>query len=218
MNTNPDSIRILCYGDSNTYGSYPGVHGKRYGSNVRWTGLLQNSLGSNFEVIEEGLGNRTIDLDDPRPDRSGKNGMEYIIPCLQTHRPIDLIILMLGSNDLKNFYSRSSQEIAQSMDAMVGVVKDYALDREGQPSKIILVAPIFVNDRSLKISENYIGTSDKSKQLAPKYKSIAEKNGCIFVDASKVAKPDVTDGLHLNPTGHKALAEKLTDICTKIWK
>lgn len=218
MNTNPESIKILCYGDSNTYGAYPGVLGKRYPADVRWTGLLQNSLGSSFEVIEEGLNSRTIDIDDPRSDKPGKNGMEYIIPCLQTHRPVDLIILMLGSNDFKNFYKRSPEEIAQSMEAMVGVVKDYALDREGQPSKIILVAPILVDDSPPSISENYSGTTSKSKELAEKYKSIAEKNDCIFMDASKVAEPDVADGLHLNSTGHKALAEKLTDICIKIWK
>jgi lysophospholipase L1-like esterase len=89
---------ILCYGDSNTWGYIPGT-GERYASHVRWPGVLQNALGNGYVIIEEGLCGRTTVWDDPIEEyRSGK---EYLIPCLKSHAPLDLVVLMLGSNDLK---------------------------------------------------------------------------------------------------------------------
>lgn len=92
MNTNPNAIRILCYGDSNTRGSRPDS-GERYRADVRWTGVLQNMLGVDFEVIEEGLGGRTTDVDDQK--REGKNGKTYLVPALWSHNPLDFVILAL---------------------------------------------------------------------------------------------------------------------------
>ncbi|MBQ9959278.1 MAG: acylhydrolase, partial [Oscillospiraceae bacterium] len=90
--------RILCYGDSNTWGYIGGV-GERFGRDVRWTGRLQTLLGSDYTVIEEGLNSRTTVWDDPV--EMHKNGYTYLMPCLQTHRPLDLVIIMLGTNDLE---------------------------------------------------------------------------------------------------------------------
>ena len=92
---------VLCYGDSNTYGYIPET-GLRYPKNVRWTGVLQNLLGKNFNVIEEGCNGRTTIFDDPI--EGWKNGRDYLKPCLNSHKPIDIIIMMLGSNDLKDFF------------------------------------------------------------------------------------------------------------------
>jgi lysophospholipase L1-like esterase len=89
MNVNPKAIRILCYGDSNTWGYIPGS-GDRFDPTVRWTGLLQKALGEQFEIIEEGLSSRTTILNDSK--RAGKNGAEYLKPCLQTQYPLDIVI------------------------------------------------------------------------------------------------------------------------------
>ena len=89
-----EQIRILCYGDSNTWGYISGSDHQRYGNNERWTKILASLLGQKFEIIEEGLNSRTLISNDLRPGKEGKNGYEYLIPCLDTHDPIDLVILM----------------------------------------------------------------------------------------------------------------------------
>ena len=106
-----DLVRILCYGDSNTWGYISGSDHQRYGNDKRWTKLLQKLLGNNFEVIEEGLNSRTLISNDQRPGKEGKSGYTYLIPCLDNHDQIDLLILMLGTNELKNAYNKSAEEI-----------------------------------------------------------------------------------------------------------
>ena len=108
--------RILCYGDSNTWGYISGSDHQRYGKEERWTKLLAKLLGNQFEVIEEGLNSRTLISNDPRPGKEGKNGAEYLIPCLDTHDPIDLVILILGTNELKNTYQKSAEEIGNLLE------------------------------------------------------------------------------------------------------
>ena len=104
---------ILCYGDSNTYGLKSDLV-SRYPRNVRWTGILQEKLGSEYYVIEEGLGGRTTVWDDPVEDY--KNGKKYLLPCLDSHKPLDLVIIMLGTNDLKSRFSVTPFDIGASME------------------------------------------------------------------------------------------------------
>ena len=99
--------RILCYGDSNTWGYISGTDHQRYGENERWTRILAQMLGDKFEIIEEGLNSRTLISNDTRPGKEGKNGYEYLIPCLDTHDPIDLVVIMLGTNELKKTYNKT---------------------------------------------------------------------------------------------------------------
>ena len=101
---------ILCYGDSNTHGYIPG--GGRYDDDTRYTGILAKLLGSDYRIIEEGLNSRTSSFDDPFEPY--KNGMDCLVPCLDSHKPLDLTILMLGSNDMKIYFSPSVEKIAGS--------------------------------------------------------------------------------------------------------
>jgi len=94
MNTSPNAKVVLCYGDSNVYGQMPGSL-ERYPSDVRWTGLLQNLLKSEYCIVEEGLGGRTTDLDNPNPDVPSRNGLDYYKPCLDGHLPVDIVVIML---------------------------------------------------------------------------------------------------------------------------
>src|SRR5215216_1134114 len=103
MNINPKATTVLCFGDSNTNGATPDKSG-RYSADVRWTGQLQNLLGSEYYVIEEGLGGRTTDSDHFREGKEGRNGFAYYKPALETHLPLDIIVIMLGTNDVKNTY------------------------------------------------------------------------------------------------------------------
>ena len=102
---------LLCFGDSNTHGYIPG--GGRYDDNTRWPRLLARNLGEDFLVYEEGLNGRTSSMEDPF--KPYKNAMDYIIPCLMTHEPLDLTILMLGSNDMKQYFSPSIEKITSGL-------------------------------------------------------------------------------------------------------
>ena len=125
MNTNIDAKRILCFGDSNTWGYVPGSKHNRYPSNVRWTGILQNMLGSFFEIIEEGLNSRGIINGDKRPGKEGRSGMEYIVPCLDTHDPLDFIIVFLGTNELKSELNLTSEDIGENLRILINTISNH---------------------------------------------------------------------------------------------
>ncbi|MBI2085894.1 acylhydrolase [Candidatus Daviesbacteria bacterium] len=180
MNINPNATVILCFGDSNTRGTTPTEN--RYPANVRWTGLLQEKLGGGYYVIEEGLGGRTT-----------VNGKTYLLPCLKTHNPIDLVILMLGTNDLQERFHQSPEEISTNLETLVKMIIEIGFDKNNKPPKIILLSPPLVAE-------------EKSRQLAKLYQAIAQKYGCEFIDIAKVVQPSKIDGLHLEPEAHSRIA------------
>ena len=107
---------ILCYGDSNTYGYDPSC-GLRYPENIRWTGRLAKILGSEYKIVEEGCNGRTTIFDDPI--EGWKNGRDYLRPCLNSHKPVDIVIMMLGSNDMKEMFHASAEDIAYGAETLV---------------------------------------------------------------------------------------------------
>lgn len=214
-----DKVRILCYGDSNTWGYISGSDHLRYGNDKRWTKLLANSLGADFEVIEEGLNSRTLISNDPRPGKEGKSGYEYLIPCLDTHDPINLVVLMLGTNELKNSYNKTAEEIGQ-------IIEEYfvktRLNRKSQFKdsypKLLIVTPPLVNEYTdyCKEKDKYLGATQKSKDLDTIYQNIAEKYGCYFLsNDGLITGPD---GVHLTEESHKKLAELLSGKIKEIYK
>jgi len=214
MNTNPDAVTVLCYGDSNTHGTKPDRSG-RYGVNERWTGLLQAKLGDSYYIIEEGLGGRTTDLEHYNPGKPSRNGLTYFTACLDSHMPLDCIILMLGTNDLKNVYNRSAQDVANSLKQFPDYVNNYCDERNIKRPKIILVSPVFMDDKAPKFYESMpqagvygIESVEKSKQFSGPFKEVADETGCLFFDAATVAKVG-EDGCHLTLESHAKLAESL---------
>ena len=129
---------VLCYGDSNTWGSDPATS-ERFAWDQRWTGVLRQSLGSGYYVVEEGLNGRTTVWDDPI--EGYKSGKEYLIPCLETHRPIDLVVLMLGTNDLKQRFSLPTSDIAAGIETLVKIIQQNGVSPDGTAPKILLMAP-----------------------------------------------------------------------------
>lgn len=217
MNTNPNAIKILCYGDSNTWGQKPDKSG-RYPANVRWTGRLQESLGDDYYVLEEGLGSRTTDLDYVR--RPGRNGKTYLIPCLGSHSPVDVVILMLGTNDLKTEYRRDSDDVANAINGLVDDINEFAKDRSGGIPKVILVSPIEINSDAPRFAEFYTGYYDdramrESHKLADSISRIAKQRNCKFLDASTVAKPG-EDGVHFSLESEEQLATALSTIVNEL--
>lgn len=197
---------ILCFGDSNTYGHIAGS-GRRYDENTRWTRLLQKSLGPSYYVIEEGLNGRTTIYDDP--DMKDVNGSKLLEVCIATHRPIDLVVMMLGTNDTKKIFNASYIEIAEGMEHLVKMLRR----PEVYNGDILIVSPIHI---SSKISDSEycdmfggVEGIEKSQKLAVEYMKVAEKYGCYFLDAAQYAIADDIDAIHLDAKGHAALAEAL---------
>ena len=200
---------VVCFGDSNTYG-YDPVTGDRFPENVRWTGLLQGLLGDGYKVIEEGLNGRTTVFEDPNDD--WKKGVDYIKGILCTHRPVDYLVIMLGSNDMKNIFNASPDAIASGLNEIVQKAEKVMNLKQGYVPKILIVSPpeittdVLTGPFSGSFNEAAI---DKSKRLAEFYKKVADKHGSMFLDAKLCIKPSKEDGLHLDPEGHKGLAEAI---------
>lgn len=198
--------RILCFGDSNTWG-HQAVLNNRYDENTRWTGRLQNLLGDSFTVIEEGQRGRTTVWDDPVENRMA--GLSYLWPCLDSHAPIDLVVIMLGTNDLKPRFNVHPKSIALGAGRLVDMVNKCNFGPGDQPPKVLLVSPIHALPSPVY---DYMFTqkeADKSQQFSKEFCAVAEEYGCAFLDAAEVAQPDPLDGIHLDAEGHKALAETL---------
>lgn len=197
--------RVLCYGDSNTWGFDPVTRG-RFAADVRWTGVLVACLGPGYAVIEEGLNGRTTLRDDPiEPDR---NGLTYLRPCVESHRPLDAIIVMLGTNDLKQRFAASASDIAQGAARVADTARRFASVPGGPEVKALLVAPppvVALTD----LDQMFAGAIEKSRQFSRYYRMAAEWNGLAFFDAGAVIVSSELDGIHLDAEEHRKLGEAL---------
>lgn len=211
---------VLCYGDSNTWG-FNGEVGGRYPYEERWTGILQKELGGRFHIVEEGLNGRTAGLDDPIEDRpSERNGETYLIPCLRSHYPVDLVVLMLGTNDLKTRFFTTAADLAERIASLVSTAKEILGGYQGYLPEILLISPPLVGpDITFSaFSEEFGGQKSigRSKELADAYRKVAKRYACAFLDAGELALPGKADSIHLTREGHRilgtAVAAKVREI------
>jgi lysophospholipase L1-like esterase len=185
---------VLCFGDSNTYGSIPGEEGGRYGWEIRWPGVLARELGDGWRVVEEGLPGRTTVFDDPlQPFR---RGADYLPPCLGSHTPLDVVVVFLGTNDLKARFAGRPADIA----AGLGVLTQTAL-ASGAPRVLLLGLPRL----GAGLSAEFAGAAEKAKELPRFTAEQAAALGAGFLDLSGVAAYSDLDGIHLEPDGHAAV-------------
>ncbi|MGA7391694.1 MAG: SGNH/GDSL hydrolase family protein [Terrimicrobiaceae bacterium] len=192
---------ILCYGDSNTWGFEP-VTRNRYGRTERWTGILRQELGLDYDVIEEGLNGRTTVWDDPIEGH--KNGKEQIIPILKSHQPLDLVTIMLGTNDLKRRFGLGALDIAEGAGALVEMVqKSDCGPGDGAP-QVLLMAPPPVA-RLSEFAEMFEGAREKSRQFGRHYRRVAGERNCAFFDAGEVITSSDRDGIHFEIEEHRKL-------------
>ena len=206
--------RILCYGDSNTWGYISGTDHKRYGENERWTKLLSKKLGNEFEVIEEGLNSRTLISNDTRPGKEGKNGYEYLLPCLDTHDPIDLVIIMLGTNELKKVYNKTIEEVGEIFEKyFIKTILNRKSQIEDKYAEVLIIAPPIADDDG---SGKYEGALEKSMKFNEVYMKIAKENNCYFID-NKSLNTGI-DKVHLTKESHTMLAEKIYNKIMEILK
>jgi lysophospholipase L1-like esterase len=194
---------ILCFGDSNTWG-YVAQTGSRYPRETRWPGVLARELGDGVHVIEEGQNGRTTVWDDPVEGH--KNGRAYLVPCLESHAPLDLVVLMLGTNDLKARFSVPPFDIGWSVRSLLEEVRRSGAGRDGKPPAALLIAPPPLG-KLTGFAELFAGGPEKSRKLAPRYREAAEAFGAEFLDAGTAAAVSDVDGVHLDAGGHEALGK-----------
>ena len=200
---------IVCYGDSNTHGFDPETMG-RFPRDVRWPGVLAATLGPDAHVVEEGLNGRTTLWDDPYLD--GRNGRTYLLPCLRSHTPIDLVVVMLGTNDLKAHFGRAPYEIAAGAGALVDIILGSGTGPDGGPPRVLLVAPPRLGEVTA-VSElwGYEGALQKSAELPRLYRAMAEMKGVAFLDAAGLVGAHPADGVHLSAADHALLGQAVAD-------
>lgn len=204
-----DKKRILIYGDSNTHG-FRVDNGLRFAKNVRWTGLCQMLLGKEYEILEEGLNGRTTCHDEFGMEF--RNGLAYIEPCIRTHLPLDVVCVMLGSNDLKADFQQTAVSIAENAAKVLEKARFVVNSKyPDNTCQYVLISPpeVGLEVASGPFAWDFEGekTVFTSKDFAPAFAQQAKLHDFLFFDAAKYTKPCKIDGLHLDEAGHKALAQ-----------
>ena len=211
---------ILCFGDSNTYGYIPGTDGDRFSREKRWTGILQEKLGQNYHVIEEGLSGRTTAFDDP--DWEGRNGIKFLPFILETHSPIDLMIIMLGVNDIKERFNLTAKSISEGLRKLL----DICITFNPKIKDILVISPANIRmTKEHEYYETFKSATEKSKFLAKYYQEVClglnSENQVVgdtkvhFLDANDFITTSELDGVHLNEEMHNKLANILSKWISK---
>lgn len=194
---------ILCYGDSNTWGNVPRSD-DRYPRDIRWTGALQNLLGKGYEVISEGLCGRTfIAVDPAKPHRTGITHLQAI---LESADPIDVVIVMLGTNDIKVTYKLTPAEIAAHVLQTIEFIRNVK-DLEKIPEILIICPPPVIIPQTNDLDSRMILGPEAFRILPGLYKEVAQRQSCGFINAGEYISSSKIDGYHLDAEGHMKLAE-----------
>lgn len=209
---------ILAYGDSLTYGASPIPNGPRHDYEDRWPTALERGLGGRARVIAEGLGGRTTAHDDWFAG-ADRNGARILPTLLESHSPLDLIIIMLGTNDLKPHLGRTAGEAGRGMGRLVQVIRGhYAGKREKEPAIILMSPPKLVDTDNDDMKGHFGGPGFevRSYDFAIEYKKRADEHGVQFFDAATVATTDPRDGIHLDQANTRAIGEGLVPVVKQI--
>lgn len=203
--------KILCYGDSNTFGFIP-ENCKRYDKDSRWSGILSEILKENYQVIEEGMNNRTGFF--KNPEGLKQSGGEYLSVFLQNHRNLDICIISLGTNDAQFFYNLDENSTKNGLQNLIDSVREVNIK-----TNIIIVPPV-------KITENILHSGfsmmfnresiDKINKVFPIFKQTAKENNCLYFDFNQITSPAQKDGLHYTKESHTIIANKLAEFILAI--
>lgn len=203
----------LCFGDSNTYGAVPtlarsGRH--RFAPERRWPFIASKALGNRWHFIEEGLPSRTTLHADPI-EGAHKNGLAALPVCLETHMPLDLVIIMLGTNDLKARFSVSTGDIADSIEALVKFVQKSEAGPSGVAPQILVISPPIIQEVDW-LADMFLGGAKKSRELGALISGVCERAGVAFLDAAHIVSPSVVDGIHLDAESHRTLGHSVAEV------
>ncbi len=205
--------RILLYGDSNTWG-YKAETDSRYDDDQRWTMRLSELLGNDYQVVEEGLCGRTTVFDDPL--FNGLNGLKYLPISLDSHKPLDTLVIMLGTNDCKERFSATAANIATGVEQLVLTAQRSDAFRDKK--RILIVAPIIIGEQvyTLPQGERFgAGCVEKSKKLPVFLKQSAAALGCEFLDSNEFVKPSTADYIHFDLKSQELLSDAIFKMISK---
>lgn len=198
---------VLCFGDSNTYGTVPMTrldHDERFDMDTRWPRVMAAGLGGGWHLVEEGHPGRTTVHDDPI-EGIHRNGARILPAILDSHRPVDLLILMLGTNDHKQRFGLGTQDIAMGAGRLVTMAQ-----ASGRVDKILLVCPPKCLERGV-LAQVFAGAEARSEGLAAEMAREAASKGVAFFDAGTVIDSDPLDGVHFSAAGHRALGRAMAE-------
>ncbi len=210
---NTKTLRILCFGDSNTWGYNPADSTRLPG---RWTRQLEWKGEETLEVVEEGLNSRNaVALDEYAPEKCGIHSFKMM---LQSHKPLDAVVLMLGTNDLKSHYCNTANNIANGIREYVRLMFNPTLFEGTTTPKLLVVSPIHLGDTLPELQGEGGGFDERSVRQSHLLAEWIEntiapymKDGQVFfMDASKYAKPSAIDGLHMDADNHARLAHAIS--------
>ena len=208
---------ILCFGDSNTYGYIPGS-GQRYPRDIRWSGRLKGLLGAGYHVVEEGMNGRTTAFEDAlQPWRSA---LGYIVPCIKSHAPLDLIVIMLGTNDAKTRYGVSAEEIGFGMRSLVIEIETffrYNAARAGRCPKLLIISPVPMPSTGGDPEFNE-SSLQKQAALAGVFRQVADEMGCAFAAAEEWIGPELlgADQCHFLEQAHTIFAQRVAGVIREL--
>ena len=203
---------ILCFGDSNTWGYVPGT-GQRFDHDIRWPGLTSLLLNDDFNVIEAGLNGRTTNSDDA--NRDFRNGSKLLELYLESCRPLDLVIIMLGTNDVKASLANSIADIKAGAETLCRQALTFDYSPYNKPEVMLVAPPAIVSSDAL--GEEFFGAIDQSKKIAPAYYQISQELNTHFLDASRIVRASIIDGIHWDAAGHKDFANHLAALIKQWW-
>lgn len=202
---------ILCFGDSNTHGTPPmrtAVEYNRFAAAVRWPTRMAGALGC--ELIEEGLPGRTAQFGDAvmGPHMNGLDGLKI---ALQSHGPIDWLVLMLGTNDVKARFGASPELVTGGIAALLDIAQSPEMQDRHGGFRVLLICPPPVLEQG-PIADQFFGARRRALELPPLYKALAEARGVVFLDAGQVISVSPLDGVHFDEAAHGALAEAVAAV------
>lgn len=200
---------ILCFGDSITWGYNPN-DGTRYRPEDRWPRVLEAALEGRAEVIEEALNGRTVATDEP--SHPYRNGLSMFPPLLEAHAPLDMVIVMLGTNDAAPSYGLTAGRIAFNCAALIRAVNASLSGPGGTTPKMLLIAPPPLGSLNPEMSLFYSGGQATSRGLAAAYATTAKQFGIAFLDAGHITKVSAVDGVHLDPEGQRKLGQAVASV------
>ena len=197
---------ILCFGDSNTHGTPPmrtvGEYA-RFGADVRWPSRMARALG--WELVEEGLPGRTAHIADPVMG-AHMDGPEGLKIALQSHGPVDWLVIMLGTNDVKARFGASAEQVTGGIAALLDIAQSAEMQTRHGGFRVLLICPPPVLEQG-PIADQFFGARRRSLELPPLYKALAEARGVAFLDAGQVISVSPQDGVHYEAAAHGTLAD-----------
>jgi len=210
--------RILCYGDSNTWGHDPTTIDPksggfaRYAEDVRWPGVMQAALGDGYFVCEEGLCGRTTVFEDPT--HYGWNGYTHFEVAFKTCDPVDAIIFMLGTNDSKDMFNASADMITSGMQRLLRNCQNLMRDSMSADAKVIIACPLkpIMAGNGTYFYDFSEKSTEKIEKMHDTYKALAERSGCTFFDVNDFGVADPADGVHMDADSHRRVGLALADV------